>query len=104
MKITQYYSIVFIRVLKVRSADGSAHRAHGLVLMAGSDYFAAAYRGGWADAAGPLVLGWVERFDRRGSEPFELFTSEFGRNSVKIQYILLLSRKFRKFRIFQHVR
>ena len=31
----------------------------------------------------------VERFDRRGIEPFELFTSEFGQNSVKIQYILL---------------
>ena len=23
----------------------------------------------------------VERFDRRGTEPFELFTSEFGQNS-----------------------
>ena len=29
------------------------------------------------------------RFDRRGTEPFELFTSEFGQNSVKFQYILL---------------
>ena len=24
---------------------------------------------------------WVERFDRRGTEPFELFRSEFGQNS-----------------------
>ena len=24
---------------------------------------------------------WVERFDRRGTEPFELFTSELGQNS-----------------------
>ena len=35
------------------------------------------------------VADWVERFDRRGTEPFELFTSEFDQNSVKIQYILL---------------
>ena len=27
---------------------------------------------------------WVERFDRRGTEPFELFRSEFGQNSLKI--------------------
>ena len=27
----------------------------------------------------------VERFDRRGTEPFELFRSEFGQNSFKIQ-------------------
>ena len=26
----------------------------------------------------------VERFDRRGTEPFELFRSEFGKNSFKI--------------------
>ena len=31
----------------------------------------------------------VERFDRRGIEPFELYTSEFGQNSVTIQYIWL---------------
>ena len=30
-----------------------------------------------------LVLAWVERFDRRGTEPFELFRSEFGQNSKK---------------------
>ena len=40
----------------------------------------------------------VERFDRRGIEPFELFTSEFGQNSVKIQYI---PRKFKNFRDFE---
>ena len=27
---------------------------------------------------------WVERFDRRVTEPFELFRSEFGQNSFKI--------------------
>ena len=31
------------------------------------------------------VYAWVERFDRRPIEPFELFTSEFGQNSVRIQ-------------------
>ena len=31
----------------------------------------------------------VERFDRRGTEPFELFTSEFGQDSVRIQESLL---------------
>ncbi len=30
-----------------------------------------------------VVLRWVERFDRRGTEPFELFRSEFGQNSFK---------------------
>ena len=35
------------------------------------------------------VLNLVERFDRRGIEPFELFKSEFGQQSVKIQCILL---------------
>ena len=33
----------------------------------------------------PAVPAWVERFDRRGTEPFELFRSEFGQNSFKIQ-------------------
>ena len=31
------------------------------------------------------VAAWVERFGRRGTEPNELFRSEFGQNSVKIQ-------------------
>ena len=31
----------------------------------------------------------VERFDRRGIEPFELFRSEFGQRCVRIQEILL---------------
>ena len=30
---------------------------------------------------GPAVPHEVERFDRRGVEPFELFRSEFGQNS-----------------------
>ena len=29
----------------------------------------------------PYVHHLVERFDRRGTEPFELFRSEFGQNS-----------------------
>ena len=31
----------------------------------------------------------VERFDRRGTEPFEQFRSEFGQNSARIKEILL---------------
>ena len=42
--------------MEVHSADGTAYRAHGLVLMAGSDYFAAAYTGGWKESSGPHVL------------------------------------------------
>ena len=42
-----------------------------------------------ANRTNPGARSWVERFDRRGIEPFELFTSELGQNSVKIQYILL---------------
>ena len=46
--------------VEVHASDGTAFHAHGLVLMAGSDYFAAVYSGGgWADAAGPLTLGGV---------------------------------------------
>ena len=37
----------------------------------------------------PRVQRLVERFDRRGTEPFELFRSEFGQNSVRIKEILL---------------
>ena len=36
----------------------------------------------------------VERFDRRGIEPFELFTSEFGQNYFKIQEFSLENSKF----------
>ena len=39
-------------------------------------------------AAAP-VAALVERFDRRGTEPFELFRSEFGQNSAIIQEIML---------------
>ena len=31
----------------------------------------------------------VERFDRRGTEPFELFRAEWGHNSVRINEISL---------------
>ena len=45
--------------VEIHSADGQVYRAHGIVLMAGSDYFAAALRGGWADATGPHALAAV---------------------------------------------
>ena len=45
----------------------------------------------------------VERFDRRPIEPFELFTSEFGQNSVRIQEnSSTIFRKFLKFENSQH--
>jgi hypothetical protein len=37
----------------------------------------------------PHALALFERFDRRGTEPFELFRSEFGQNCIRIQEILL---------------
>ena len=33
-----------------------------------------------ANALPPAVFPLVERFDRRGTEPFEFFRSEFGQN------------------------
>ena len=50
-------------------------------------------------AAQDRVQVRVERFDRRPIEPFELFTSEFGQNSVRIQENS--SRIFRKFLKFE---
>ena len=48
-----------------------------------------------------LVERWVERFDRRGTEPFELFRSEFGQNSCKIQeFSLENSKNSENFNIF----
>ena len=35
------------------------------------------------------VAPLVDRFDRRGIEPLELFRSEFGQNSLRIEEILL---------------
>ena len=45
---------------------------------------------------------WVERFDRRGIEPFELFRSEFGQNSFKIQEFSVESSKISEILKFQH--
>ena len=45
------------------------------------------------EAQPPPVLPLVERFDGRGTEPFELFRSEFGQNSVKTQELLLENSK-----------
>ena len=45
--------------VEVRSAEGKSFHAHGLVLMAGSDYFAAAFSGGWAAVSGHHALGAV---------------------------------------------
>ena len=41
----------------------------------------AAAGGFWAEQ-GRAVARLVERFDRRGTEPFELFRSEFGQNRI----------------------
>ena len=38
-----------------------------------------------ASSVVPVVRTLVERFDRRGTEPFELFRSEFGQNTCKIK-------------------
>ena len=40
-----------------------------------------------ARSSSPVASPLVERFDRRGIEPFELFTSEFGQRCVRIQEI-----------------
>ena len=55
-----------------------------------------------AETDGGWFRGWVERFDRRGTEPFELFRSEFGQNSwnrkkTTKSYFIEVS-KFRYFR------
>ena len=47
------------------------------------------------------VAGLVERFDRRGTEPFELLIPEFGHNSVRIKEILLI-RIYPKFKNVEH--
>ena len=47
-----------------------------------------------------LARSWVERFGRRGTEQNELFRSEFGQNSCKIQEFPLESSKISK--NFQH--
>ena len=46
-----------------------------------------------AGSAIGAVCRWVERFDRRGTEPFELLASEFGQNSFKIQEFSLENSK-----------
>ena len=52
-------------------------------------------------------ITWVERFDRRGTEPFELFRSEFGQRCVRIQGIFArIHQKFKKsgmFNIFDNI-
>ena len=46
-------------------------------------------------------LTWVERFGRRGTEPNELFRSEFGQNSFKIEeFSLENSKNSENFNIF----
>ena len=69
-----------------RAARAGAARDHGVRRRA-------------RPAAGPAVRDLVERFDRRGTEPVELFTSEFGQNSWnrKKTTVRILS-KFRNFR------
>ena len=57
-------------------------------------YDVVVHAAGWKHDAS--VYGRVERFDGRGTEPFELFTSEFGQNSFKIQELSLENLKFWK--------
>ena len=56
----------------------------------------------WARASSDFRgCSWVERFDRRGTEPFELFRSEFGQNSFKnlnSEFLLENNLKIPKFR------
>ena len=52
---------------------------------------------------GPSFRTWAERFGRRGTEPKELFTSEFGQNSCKIQeYSIFVRKKNHRKSKFQH--
>ena len=68
--------IVFseINVVNVHSIFSKSKNrgARGAVAAGGSDQATA-------------TSAWVERFDRRGTELFELFRSEFGQKSFKIQ-------------------
>ena len=50
------FNFISVSHWEVHSAEGVPYRAHGLVLMAGSDYFCAAYTGGWANTSGHHVL------------------------------------------------
>ena len=77
---------------------GEASAAHGEVRARGPQEEAAEeeHRRGVRPVGLPFR---VERFDRRPIEPFELFTSEFGQNSVRIQENS--SRIFRKFLKFE---
>ena len=43
--------------------------------------FAAGFSAGFAAGLAAGFSAWVERFGWRGTEPFELFRSEFGQNS-----------------------
>ena len=57
---------------------------------------AGALAGAAAAAAAQRVRALVERFDKRGTEPFELFRSEFGQHSVKIHEFSLENSKFQE--------
>ena len=53
---------------------------------------------------GRRVIAQVERFDRRGTEPFELFRPEFAQHSVKIQEFSLENSKISgNFNIFKNI-
>ena len=54
------------------SAGGAGGRGAAVAAVDGARY-------------GPRVRRLGERFDRRRTEPFELFRSEFGQHSFKIQ-------------------
>ena len=63
----------------------------------------AARPGPVAGPAGEPAAALAERFDRRGTEPFELFRSEFGQNYIGIQeFFSRIYQKSKKFRILKH--
>ena len=82
----------FLAKVGADTAENEQHFAEMLLVfleMLPEDAEAAAAEEAEDAEAAEDAEGWVERFDRRGIEPFELFTSEFGQNVVKFQCILL---------------
>ena len=70
-----------------------------------------AFRMWLPEATYQAVMNLVERFDRRGTEPFELFRSEFGQNSGTFKFCVgsqnaengeAFARKFKNFGKIQH--
>jgi len=90
LKVNEY-----IKMVNQVTGEISVERGPKLVFLGAQDRFLGAGK----QVAVEIL---VERFDRRGTEPFELFRSEFGQNSFRIKEILLefiqSSEKSSKFR------